>query len=50
MSEIQMPSSGGGLVRYSDEAKSKLMIPPMAIAIAIGVVALIGILLYKGIL
>lgn len=46
---VRLPSSGGGLVSYSDETKSKLIIPPIAVAIAVGIVALLGILLYKGV-
>ncbi|MFA4887613.1 MAG: hypothetical protein WC595_05340 [Candidatus Nanoarchaeia archaeon] len=45
--KIQMPSSGGGFVRYSDEIKSKLMIPPLYVIILIAVVILVEIYFYK---
>ena len=45
--KIQMPSSGGGLVQYFEETKSKLEIPPMAVIIAIAVGILVELYLYK---
>ena len=46
--KIQMPSSGGGLLRYSDEFKSKIEISPVAVVVAIIVVATALILLNSG--
>lgn len=42
--KIQMPQSGGGLVRYFDDYKSKIEFKPMVIVIAI--VAVIVLELY----
>ncbi len=44
---IQMPSSGGGLVRYFDDYKSKIEIKPIVVIIAIIVVILLEIYLHK---
>jgi preprotein translocase subunit Sec61beta len=48
--KIQMPSSGGGLVRYSDEVTSKLVFSPWVVVGAIAVLTVVGVLLYKGII
>ncbi len=45
--KIQMPMSGGGLVRFSDEVKSKFMLSPAVVMIAIGVITVVLIVLYK---
>ncbi len=47
---IRMPSSGGGLIRYFDEYKSKIQIPPTAVVVAIAIVIILGIFLNKGLL
>lgn len=44
--KIQMPSSGGGLVRYFDDYKSKLEFKPLVVVIAIVVVILLEIYLH----
>ncbi|MBT4334387.1 preprotein translocase subunit Sec61beta [archaeon] len=44
--KIQMPSSGGGLVRYFDEYKSKFMFKPGTIVFWIVLVIIIEILLH----
>ena len=44
---IGLPSSGGGLVRYFDDYKSKIEITPMSVIITIAIVAVIEIYLYK---
>ena len=44
---IQMPQSGGGLVRYSEDYKSKLMISPMTVIVMIIVVILVEIALHS---
>jgi len=44
--KIQMPSSGGGLVRYFDDYKSKIEFSPWAVVIMIVVVILFEIFLY----
>ncbi len=45
--KISMPSSGGGLVRYFEDYKSRLEIPPLYIIIIIAVVIVLEIFLYK---
>ncbi len=45
--KISMPSSGGGLVRYFDDYKSRLEIPPLYIIIVIVVIIIAEIFLYK---
>lgn len=45
---IRMPSSGGGLIRYFDEYKSKIQISPILVVIAVAVVAIIGLFLTQG--
>jgi len=45
--KINLPSSGGGLVRYFDDYKSKLEIKPMAVIITIVAVILVEVYLYK---
>ncbi|MFH1210898.1 MAG: preprotein translocase subunit Sec61beta [archaeon] len=45
--KIQMPSSGGGLIRYFDDYKSKLEITPTVIIIAIVIVILLELYLHK---
>lgn len=44
---IRMPSSGGGLMRYYDEYKSKIEIPPTYIIIAIAVIVVLILVLHK---
>ena len=44
---IQMPSSGGGLVRYFDDYKSKLEIPPIYVVGAVIIIIVLGIFLYR---
>ena len=36
--KIRMPSSGGGLIRYYDEYKSKYEFPPIYVAVAVAAV------------
>lgn len=45
--KIQMPSSGGGLVRYFDEYKSKFSVKPIYIIAIIILVIIIELFLYK---
>ena len=45
--KINLPSSGGGLVRYFDDYKSKIAINPKTLVIAIIIVVLVEIYLYK---
>ncbi len=45
--KIQMPSSGGGLIRYFDEYKSKISIKPMYFIIFIVLVIIFEFVLYK---
>lgn len=42
-----MPSSGGGLVRYFEDYKSKIEIPPMVIIVIIVLVIIVGVYMYK---
>ena len=44
--KIQLPMSGGGLVRYSDEAASKFMFNPSVVVYMIIIVILIEIILH----
>ena len=44
--KIQMPQSGGGLVRYFDDYKSKIEISPVTVVVMIIVVILIEAGLY----
>ena len=44
--KIQMPSSGGGLVRYFDEYKTKIEISPKTVVAMILVVIFIETLLH----
>lgn len=44
---IQMPSSGGGLVRYFDDYKSKIEVKPIVVIIAIIAVILLELYLHK---
>lgn len=48
--KIHLPSSGGGLVRYFDEGKSRYEIMPAIVLVLIFVVIVVEILLYKGII
>ncbi|MEK6904514.1 MAG: preprotein translocase subunit Sec61beta [Nanoarchaeota archaeon] len=41
--KIFLPQSGGGLLRYSDEAPTKLALSPWTVMIVIGVIIVIGI-------
>jgi len=45
--KIRMPSSGGGIMRYYDEYKSKIEIPPMAVIIVIIIVCVFVIVLHN---
>jgi len=45
--KISMPSSGGGLVRYFEDSKSRLSIPPIYIIVIIVVIIIAEIFLYK---
>ena len=47
--KVSMPQSGGGLVRYFDEYKSKFQIDKKWIFVAIVVVAVIELWLQKGV-
>ena len=46
--KISMPSSGGGLMRYFDEYKSKIQIAPTVVIVAIVVVIIIELAIQKG--
>ena len=45
--KVQMPMSGGGLVRFSDEVKSRFMLSPMVVTVVIAVVIVVLVTLYK---
>lgn len=45
--KVQMPSSGGGLVRYFEEVKTKLPIKPHYVVAAIVVVVVLEVVLHK---
>ena len=44
--KISLPSSGGGLVRYFDEFKSKIALKPEVVMILIGLVVILEIILH----
>ncbi len=44
--KINIPSSGGGIIRYTDETKTKVMITPEQVLVIIGVIILIEIVLH----
>ena len=46
--KVNMPTSGGGLMRYSDESKSKLQFKPEHVIILIVIVIVIQLLLHVG--
>lgn len=48
--KINLPSSGGGLVRYFEDYKSKIVIRPGIIIAIIILIVIIEVLLYKGII
>lgn len=43
---IQMPTSGGGLVRYFDDYKSKITFGPWVVIIMIAVVIVLELILH----
>jgi len=45
--KIQMPSSGGGLVRYFDDYKSKIEFKPIVVVICIILIIILEIYLHK---
>lgn len=45
--KVRLPSSGGGLVRYYDDFKAKIEIPPMWVVIIIAFVIILETYLYK---
>lgn len=45
--KIQMPSSGGGLIRYFEESKSRFTFSPWAVVVIISIIAVLGIYFYK---
>ena len=48
--KINLPSSGGGLIRYFEDYKSKIRIKPGIIVAIIILITIIEVLLYKGII
>ena len=45
--KIQMPSSGGGLVRYFDDYKTRLQVKPVYIVALIVLVIVLELYFYK---
>ena len=45
--KIQLPQSGGGLVRYFEDYKSRFEFGPWTVVIIIGVVIVLELLLHK---
>lgn len=45
--KIQMPSSGGGLVRYFDDIKTKIEIKPVYVIAFIVLIIIIELYFYK---
>ncbi len=46
-SKVQMPSTGGGLVRYFEDVKTKVPIKPEYVIIAIAFVVVLEFVLHK---
>ena len=44
--KIQMPQSGGGIIRYDAEVGSKLKMSPTAVMVMIGIVIVLAIALH----
>ncbi len=44
--KVQMPTSGGGLVRYSDESRSKFQIKPEHVIVLVIIVILVQLVLH----
>ncbi|MFP4655951.1 MAG: preprotein translocase subunit Sec61beta [Candidatus Woesearchaeota archaeon] len=44
--KIQMPTSGGGLVRYSGDSRSKLQVKPEHVLILVVVVIIVQMILH----
>lgn len=44
---IQMPTSGGGLVRYFDDYRSKIEFNPKVVVVAVVVIILLEVYLHK---
>ena len=42
---ISLPSSGGGLMRYSEESNSRIKIAPMTVMVIIGIIIVVAILI-----
>mgnify|MGYP001574581296 CR=1 FL=1 len=42
---ITLPSSGGGLMRYSDETTSRLKVSPITVMVVIGIIIVVAILI-----
>lgn len=42
---ITLPSSGGGLMRYSEETGSRIKMSPVTVMVIIGVIIVIAILI-----
>ena len=45
--KISLPRSGGGLVNYKDEYKSKLKFPPIIIVILIVLIVIVEYLVHR---
>jgi len=45
--KIRLPSSGGGLLHYSETVKSKINLTPKIVVALIFVITILEILLYK---
>ncbi len=45
--QIRLPQSGGGLVRYFDEYKSKLKFSPLTVVILIIIIIIIEFFLHR---
>lgn len=42
---ITLPSSGGGLMRYSDETSSRVKVSPVTVMVIIGIIIVVAILI-----
>ena len=44
--KINLPSSGGGIMRYSDEYKSKFMLKPQHVMVMIAIILILELVLH----
>lgn len=45
---ITLPTSGGGLMRYSEETTSRIKVSPVTVMVIIGIIIVLAILINTG--